>query len=670
MKYNYKKEKKIITWFYRENPNGNFGFIDSFLNENWKNEYKEKQKWYYVFNFNKKNALDWDEVEAKVKVFKGREEAVILKVLKRSEKKIIWEFHLSKNKNFGFVIVNNLSIKKDIFIAWKYIWNIKTWDIVSVQILKWAGKNPEWKIIDYIWKKDERGIGIKSYILEAWFKKEFSKKILEELKKFISFYNLKWIKWDLIKQIFKKEEYKKRRDLRKLFTFTIDSFDAKDLDDAISILQKENWDYRLFVHIADVTHYVKENSLLDKEAIKRGTSVYLPWDVLPMLPNILSNHLCSLNPWEDKLTLTCEMIVWKDWELKKYSIYESIIKSDFRLTYKEVDEIISWKINVWYVLTFKKELDEKLIKTIKNANNLKKILYKYKYFKGMLNFNFPEIKIEVLNNFKIKNIWKYPKYDSNKLIEEFMVLANEAVSRKFTDSPFLYRIHEKPKEDDIEKLQNILNLYNIKFKFKNFTTKEFSDLLEIVSNNLNLDSKIFLENNILRTLSKAIYSDKNEWHFWLWLKYYSHFTSPIRRYPDLQIHRIIKEKLSWKLTQNKIIHYKNILKEVANISSLQERKAEKLEYKVRDFYITEYYKDKIGIQCNAIIINFIPIWFFVQLDNLVEWFIEKTSFITFDERLWIIKNKKTNTIYRLWSKIKIELKNIDKERLRLIFNIL
>ncbi len=689
MKYSKNKQEKTITWIYKENQNWDFGFIDV--------EWKEK--WYYVFTFNKKDALDWDEVLAKVKVFKGREEAVVLKVLKRSENSLVWEFELAKNKNFGFVKISNKSIKKDIFIPWKYIWKSKTWDIVAVRITKWTGKNPEWKILEIIWKNSDKDIKIKWFIIEAWFKENFSREVIKEVEKFEK-NNVSVIpakagiykkeKDNLIKSTIKnennkavyqknninKKEYKKRKDLRNLFTFTIDSKDAKDLDDAISVKQKENGDYRLFVHIADVTHYVKEKSLLDKEAFKRWTSVYLPHKVLPMLPKVLSNWLCSLNQWEDKLTLTSEVILWKDWEIKKTIIYESIIKSDFRLTYKEVDEILDSKKQIGEVLIFKKKLDKNLIKTLKTANTLKEILYKNKYSKWVLNFDFPELKLEIDKDFNTKSIWIYPKYASNKLIEEFMVLANEAVSRKMFSYPFLYRIHERPKKEDIERLQDILNLYNIKFKFTTFTTKEFSELLDIISKKQDFSGKLFLENTILRTLSKAIYSDKNLWHFWLWLKFYSHFTSPIRRYPDLQIHRIIKDlgtpwgwKLSWKLNKTRIIHYKNILKQVADKSSQQERKAEKLEYKVKDYFICKYYENKIWKKFKWVITNIIPIWFFMQLDNLVEGFIEKRDIFDLDSDLWTIKDKKIGNTYKIWNKISIILSDIDKDRLKLIFKI-
>lgn len=646
--YKNKKEafEEQIVWVYKENSNGDFWFIDVA----W------KDKWYYVYSFNKKDALDWDEVLAWVKFFKWRQEAVVLKVQKRSTNNFVWELVLSKSWSFWFVVIKNPSIKKDIFVAWKYIWNMKTWDIVSVQILKWEWKNPEWKIIDLVWKKWEKDIDLKSYILETWFKKDFPEKIIKNLK--------------TIKKEFNKNEYKTRKDLRKLFTFTIDWEDAKDLDDAISILEKENWDYRLFVHIADVSSYIKEWSSLDREAIKRWTSVYIPGDVLPMLPELLSNNLCSLNPNEEKLTLTCEMIIWKDWELKKQLVYESIIKSDYRLTYKEVDDIVSSKVEIWKVLTFKKKLDENLMKTIKKADELKVILFKNKYAKGVLNFDFDEIKVDLDKEKEEITIWKYKRYNSNKLIEEFMVLANEAVSRKFTTYPFLYRVHEEPKIEDIEKLQKTLDLYDIKFRFTKYTTKEFSDLLGIISLRDDIDWKAFLENTILRTLTKAVYSDKNLWHFWLWIKFYSHFTSPIRRYPDLQIHRIIKEKLSWKLNQTRIIHYKNILAEIWKQSSDQERKAEKLEYKIKDYYIVKYYRDKIWMQYEWVITNFIPIWFFVQLDNLVEWFVEKSNIFDFNEEFWTIKNKKTNEIYKLWTKIKIELAWIEEDRLRLVFKVL
>lgn len=657
--------KNTVVWIYNPAKNWDFWFVDL----------EAENKGYFVFSFNKKDALPWDKVEAEVKEFKWKDEAVVLRVLERSNNVFIWQFKAVKKKKenwsnkkqdfrwknkfkwkndrdftFWFVIVNDNRFSKDIFISWKNLKNVQDWDIVWVKILKFDSKSPEGEIVEVIWKDWDIWLDVNSFIVEAWFKQRFPLKID---------YDLKYITDNI-----SHEELNKRKDLRNLFTFTIDGEDAKDLDDAISIKQRQNGNYELYVHIADVTHYVREWSNLDKEAIKRWTSVYLTDRVIPMLPVKLSNQLCSLNPDSPKLTLTCEMLIWKDGQIKKSKVYESIIQSDYRLTYKEVDQIV-WKEKI-KELFCKKEISEELVSSIEQAEQLRAYIEKNKEIVWVLNFDFPETKIIVDDNKNVVEIKEYTRYNSNKMIEEFMISANYAVWKEFSDLPFLHRIHPKPNEDDLFKLQNILNLFWVKFDFKNYSTKEFSDLLLLVSKNKN---KKVLEKMVLRSLSKAIYSNKNEWHFGLGLDFYSHFTSPIRRYPDLQIHRIIKEKISKKLDKKRIWHYEFILKEIADKASNQERKAEKLEYKVRDYFIVKYYKNKVWEEFIWNISWLLEKWIFVQLEDTAEWFIElkgKQWFVYNEELMNFIDrdNKKT---YTLWDKVNVKLIEADLSSLRLNF---
>lgn len=418
-----------------------------------------------------------------------------------------------------------------------------------------------------------------------------------------------------------------------------------------------------------MAHYVREGSSLDIEAIKRATSVYLPDRVLPMLPEILSNGLCSLNPDTSKLCLTCEMHISESGDLRKTIVYEGVIESDFRLTYKEVDEIVAWRLKEGDELMFWKKVSGELLETIFLANRLKNNIWEYRKVAWTLDFDFPEIKLEIDDEKNVKGIKRYPRFDSNKLIEMFMVSCNEAVSRKFFRFPFLYRIHEAPSFEDVEKLQGVLDMFWVNFKLENATTKEFSDLLERIGSSMSASKKIFLENSVLRALSKAVYSSENLGHFWLGLKYYSHFTSPIRRYPDLQIHRIIKEKLSWGLDKNRLHHYKTILDWVANSSSTQERKAEKLEYKVKDYYIVKHYKNKIWERFKASIVGVIPVWFFVQLENGVEGLVEIGDKYRIKEEFWIIEDVVSKKVYNLGDELDVELVGADEERIRLNFGV-
>ena len=631
-KDNFFKENKIvinketIVWTYSQ-WKWDFGFVDV--------EWIEK--WYFVFWRNKNSALDGDTVEASLKVFKWKKEATVEKVLERKQDLIVWKYQEWKDNRFWFVLADNPFIKNDIFVPWKKSLEAKNWDIVWVQVTKWSWKNPEWTIREIIGKEWDKKIKVNSLIIEAWSKLNFPEKVLKSAENI-------------------KVEDSTRKDLTNLFTFTIDWEDAKDLDDAISIEEIEQG-YKLYVHIADVAHYVTEKSILDIEAYKRATSVYLVDRVIPMLPEKLSNDLCSLNPNTKKLTLTCEMTIWNNWAIKSQKVYESIIESNHRLTYKEVDDILNWDLRK----------SEKLEKTLKIANQLKQKITKYRKSTWVLDFEFPETKIILDEDNKPVSIKEYPRYESNKMIEEFMISANQAVSMEFSKLPFLYRIHEEPKIEDLAKLQETLNLFWINFVFKNNTTKEFSMLLEQISK-LDEAKKMFLEKTILRALTKAVYSKENFWHFGLGLSFYSHFTSPIRRYPDLQIHRIIKEKIAWKLDKKRLLHYENILESVSKYTSDKERKAEKLEYKVRDYFVVQFYKDRVGEEFEATISWVLAKWFFVALSDTSEWFVElkNSQYIEWLQEHHDLSNWNK---YRLADKINVKLVEADETMFRLNFEI-
>ncbi len=642
--------KEIIQGIYSQNPNNDFWFIDV----------PGEDKGYFVFFRNKGSAMDGDEVEAEVKTFKGRKEAIVERVTKRSEKLIIWKVNYPKNGNKswwpGFVFVIPKAGWKDIFVPGKFSKKAKDGELVAVNIVKWEWRNPEWKIEAILWKWDDN-IDLEGYILEAGFKTSFDDEVIRDAK------NIK--KW----------AERNRQDLRNLFTFTIDWEDAKDLDDGISIKKRKNGNYELYVHIADVAEYVTSNSKLDKEAYKRATSVYLADRVLPMLPEQLSNDLCSLNLISAKKTLTCEMLIWPDGTLKKTKVYESSILSDFRLTYKEVDELKPW---VWETELFCwKKSNNELIESLDLARELQAILSKKRNSNGMLHFDFKETKLILDKNRKVVSISEYPKYDSNIMIEQFMISANEAVGQHFADIPFLHRIHPQPNEDDIGALEKLLHLFWVKFSFKSKDSRDFSRLLDHMNGLSQVElpdaSKKVLEKMVLRTLTKAVYSDEREGHFGLGLEFYSHFTSPIRRYPDLQIHRIIKEKINGKLTPERLSFYENNLSSIADRCSIQERKAEKLEYKFRDHYVCDYYSDRVGESFEWTISGLIPKWIFIELDDTAEWF------VSFEDNLWMFYNqdfmrfeeKSWSDIkyYKLWDKISVKLVQIDQQRLRMNFEI-
>ena len=639
-----KENLETIIWIYSQAKDWQYWFVDVI----------DLPKWYFVHPKNKLTAMDWDTVEAFVKDFNWRQEAEIIRVLERKKWLIVWVYQQSKG-NFWFVIPKNENIKNDIFVASTNAFWAHSGDIVWVEITKFTAKNPEWVIKEIIskkWNLDKREEEILTIAVEMWAKITFPEEALNNLKN--------------VSEKIEEKEFSKRKDLRKLFTFTIDWADAKDLDDAVSLEILENGDYLLYVSIADVSHYVAENSALDKEALERWTSIYLADRVIPMLPEKLSNNLCSLNPYTDKLALTCEIHIWaKTWHTVKSKVYESIINSDFRLTYEEVDKIVKNEIKSWEELMFRWIASQKLIETINQADSLKNIILEHREKVWILNFDFPETYISFDDKWEPNWVKEYPKYDSNKLIEVFMVSANEAVAKQFSQIPFLYRIHEEPKNFDISDLEEKLRLFWVKFKFKDVTTLEFAQLLEKFKN-LEETKKRFLEKMTLRTLTQAIYSNVNFWHFGLWLQFYSHFTSPIRRYPDLQIHRIIKEFLNGKFDEKRKSHYLDILPKVAKQSSERERLSEKLEYKVRDYFIVKYYKNKIWQEFDAVISGLISKWIFVALQDTAEWFVEIKNW-NFDEKNQTMKVKSKK--YTLWQDLRVRLVNADEKLLRLDFEI-
>lgn len=647
-----KESQERVVWIFHQAVNGQFGFIET----------SKHEEHIFVFGENKLNALDSDEVEAKIVIYKWRKEAIVTKILKRSDKLIMGEFLKAKKWDYGFLMPFNQALKQDIFIPWRFAKWAEDGQIVAIKITKREWKKPEWKIIKILWEKNNPESIINWYILEAWFKLDFPKQVKKEMQE------ISTNRW---------KEIKRRKDKRKLFTFTIDWEDAKDLDDAISIESRENGWYKLFVHIADVAHYVKNRSLTQQTAIARWTSVYLPHKVLPMLPPELSNDLCSLNPHTDKLSLSCEMHLDKNWNVEKHTVYESVINSDFRLTYEEVDKILDKKLKIWQTLSFGSKITNELITKLEIANTLKTKLTEIKKEQGNLWFDFPETKIKLDENLQVQAVEKYTIFKSNKMIEEFMVLANECVSRKFHKIPFLYRIHEKPEAENIAKLEEILKIFGINFNFEENSSKEFDKLLDKIQDK---ESKYVLERLILRSLKKAEYSDQNKGHFGLWLSYYSHFTSPIRRYPDYQIHRIIKLKLQDKLSDKISQIYKKRMEEIGVKCTEQEIKAQKLEWKVRDYFMTQFFKDKIWEKFVWMISGVLQTWIFIELDNTVEWFVElcpKTESLganknqerVLDKQILEFVNCKTKQKLRVWDKIEIKVKAVDQRLLRINFSL-
>ncbi|UOW68213.1 ribonuclease R [Paraclostridium bifermentans] len=575
-----------------------------------------------------------------------RAEGRIIKVVERAITDVVGTFQ--ESKNFGFVLPDNKKFNKDIFIPKKFFNGARGNDKVVCRITQWPteDRKPEGKIIEILGQKGDRYVEIASVIREHGLPEEFPKKVLDEAEK--------------VAIEIPQEEIDRRLDIRDMNIFTIDGEDAKDLDDAVSIEVLDNGNYKLGVHIADVTHYVKEKSKLDKEALKRATSVYLVDKVIPMLPKTLSNGVCSLNPFEDKLTLSVFMEINHKGEVVKHDIKETIINSKARMTYTEVSDILE-KDDEKLKKTFAKVADDFF-----TAEKLARILMKRREKRGAIDFDFPEAKIILNNDGDVVDIVQYERRISNRIIEEFMLITNETVAEHFfwLNMPFVYRVHETPAHEKIETLNKFISTfgYVIKGDLESVHPKALQGIIEQIHGKTEEKA---ISTIMLRSLKQARYSPECVGHFGLAAQYYSHFTSPIRRYPDLQIHRIIKEFLNGKISQKRQDQLAQIVDYASTQSSEREREAELAERDVKDIYKARYMEDRVGEEFVGIVSSVTSFGMFIELDNTVEGLVRladmNDDYYIFDENTFTILGERTKKMYRIGDvvKIKVEKVNVD-----------
>lgn len=585
-------------------------------------------------------AIDSDRIIVKLvddKCSESRKVGEVLYVVERNNKEIIGEYQSSKS--FGFVVPKNYNIGYDIYIPKKFTLKAKDGDIVLVSITKWptGDKNPEGRVIEILGKKDDKNINVLAVIKKYKLDKNFSKKVHGDLEK--------------IKDTISDNILKKRKDLRSLPIVTIDGSDAKDLDDAVYVV-KEGENYKLGVHIADVSHYVQYGTNLDKEAFKRGTSVYLINQVIPMLPEKLSNDFCSLNPNTDKLTLSCEMIIDKSGKVISYDIFESIIKTKYRLTYDEVQDIIDSKNNSY----------EDIQEMIFNMRDLAEILNEKRVKRGAINLDFTECKIILDENNSPIDIVPFNRSFSHQIIEEFMLICNETVAEHvfFLGYPFAYRIHEEPDMEKIYGLVDILNNLNYTLKINN---KVYSNQLQKVLDHFKgKDEEIFLSKLILRSMAKARYSTQCLGHFGLSTNYYCHFTSPIRRYPDLIIHRIIKLIINGKINDKLISKLREDVSLACENSSIKEREAEEVERDVYDIKKAQFMEDKIGNEYLGIISSIKNFGFFVELNNTIRGLVHINDLndddYYFDEKNMCLIGQFSKKVFKIGMKVNVKVSNV------------
>ena len=584
-----------------------------------------------------------------------RAEGAIIKVLEREITKVVGEFQ--SNKTFGFVIADEKKFNQDIYIPKKYFSGAKDGDKVVVQITIWpqAGRKPECKIIEVLGPKGEKEVEILSIIRAHGLPEEFPKKVLEEAQK--------------VAVPIPQEEIDRRLDIRDLNIFTIDGEDAKDLDDAISIERLSNGNFKLGVHIADVTHYVHEKSKLDKEALKRATSVYLVDTVIPMLPKTLSNGVCSLNPHEDKLTLSVFMEIDRKGNVKQYDIKETIINSKARMTYTEVSDILE---------NDDEELKAKyshVAEDFKTAEVLARILMDRRSKRGAIDFDFPEAKIILTPEGKVSDIKEYERRISNRIIEEFMLITNETVAEHYfwLNIPFVYRIHETPSPEKMQELGKFVSTfgYTIKGDLEEVHPKALQSIISEIKGKREEEA---ISTIMLRSLKQARYSPECSGHFGLAAQYYSHFTSPIRRYPDLQIHRIMKEHLNNKINKKRQEQLVNIVDYASTQSSERERAADLAERDVKDYYKAVYMEDKVGEEFDGVVSSVTSFGMFIELPNTVEGLSRLANmgddYYIYDEMTYTIIGERTRKTYRIGDPVRIKVDNVNVDLREIDFKIL
>lgn len=594
------------------------------------------------------NAFDGDIVM--VQIFKEaqgrgrRKEGKIIKVIERANTTVVGTF--TRNNHFGFVVADREKFTSDVYIPKGKTMDAVTGHKVVVEIEDFGDgtKNPEGKVVEILGHVNDPGVDILSIIRGFGLPEEFPEDVMRQVGK--------------IPSSVSSEEIGGRMDFRQRQTVTIDGEDAKDLDDAITLCRREDGGYELGVHIADVTNYVTEGSALDREALKRGTSVYLADRVIPMLPHKLSNGICSLNEGVDRLALSCMISYDKKGKILDYRIGESVICVDRRMSYTEVNAIVTLKD----AETIEKYSD--LVPMFECMKELAAILRKNRKKQGSIDFDFPECKIKMDPEGHPVDIVPYDRNVATRIIEEFMLAANKVVAEDFfwQDIPFVYRTHEYP---DMEKIKELAALarsfsYTLKVGSDEVHPREIQKLIESIEGK---EEEVFLSRLTLRAMKRAKYSTENDGHFGLATKYYCHFTSPIRRYPDLQIHRIIKESFRTGISHKRREYYEAVLPQVAKASSDMERRADDAEREVDKLKKAEYMASRLGEIYDGIISGVTSWGIYVELDNTIEGMIRLSDMdddiYDYDSENYKVTGRYSGREYRLGQKIKIQVANAD-----------
>ncbi|MCB7302528.1 ribonuclease R [Bariatricus massiliensis] len=590
-------------------------------------------------------AMQGDEVEVVVTAAPQgkRREGKILRIVNRGTATLVGYYQ--SRKNFGFVVPDNARYLQDIFVPAEKSKGAVTGHKVVVELTSYGGegKKPEGRIVEILGHANDPGVDILSIVKGFGLPTEFPEKVLNQAER-------------LAKPV-SSADMAGRKDIRGWQTVTIDGEDAKDLDDAIT-LTKEGNKYVLGVHIADVTNYVQENSALDREALKRGTSVYLADRVIPMLPHALSNGMCSLNAGEERLALSCIMKIDNKGDVVDHLIAETIVKVDERMSYTSVKKILEDHDEA------ECERYRDLIPMFEHMQELSAILREKRHKRGAIDFDFPEAKLKLDENGNPLEITPYDRNVATKIIEDFMLLANETVAEDYfwQEIPFVYRVHEAPDEEKMKKLQTFIQNFGYTMHLSNQVVrpKEIQKLLDKIEGT---QEEAMICRLTLRSMKQAKYSPDNEGHFGLATQYYTHFTSPIRRYPDLQIHRIIKDNLRGRMNEGRRNHFDKILPEVTMQASSLERRAEEAERETIKLKKVQYMQQFFGKEFEGVISGITKWGMYVELPNTVEGLVHVTvmtdDHYDYDEEHYRMIGSHTRKVYELGQKLRVRVIGTD-----------
>lgn len=629
-----KAEGKFVTGKFIGNARG-FGFVEPAEGED-----------VFIPENQIHGAMHGDEVMAALVPGKTgkRQEGSIVKIIERATAKLVGTFE--KNKNFGFVIPDNQKFGQDIFVPLERSKGAVSGHKVVIEITDYGknGKKPEGKVTEIIGHINDPGTDIMSIIKGYDLPMEFPDKVLKQAE-------------NVAKPV-SGADMAGRMDIRDWQTVTIDGEDAKDLDDAIT-LTMEGENYRLGVHIADVTNYVQENSALDVEALHRGTSVYLVDRVIPMLPHTLSNGICSLNAGEDRLALSCIMTIDPKGNVIDHKIAETVICVDRRMSYTSVKKILADK-DEGEIAEYKE-----LVPMFEQMEQLAAILREKRRLRGSIDFDFPETKMILDNQGRPIEIKPYERNVATKIIEDFMLIANETVAQDYfwQELPFVYRTHDNPDPEKIQKLSTFINNfgYSIHIGQDEIHPKELQKLLVKIEDT---PQEALISRLTLRSMKQAKYTTVSTGHFGLATRYYCHFTSPIRRYPDLQIHRIIKENLRGKMNEKRIGHYDGLLPQVSSKCGELERRAEEAERETEKLKKVEYMSAHIGEVFDGVISSITSWGIYVELPNTIEGMVHVSNlegdYFNYHEDTYEMVGEVTNIRYKLGQQVKIRVADTDR----------